>query len=335
MSTTASADAASRGSASTPMIKAATTAAASSDTSIGNGSLPSSAQPPLASASLTFAALDALVAMIEQGDSIDAGECAQWAGVCESLLSRVENLRLVVRTKCTPEALRTLTQNSGNAPLARAMSLGGSTSSLLRSVDKFSSLAPAAFARGSPSRSWTRALTVAPPVDDEEQEREWEAEQAAKKAAVDATNLAAARVHASSIPPAPPEPVPDEYKMYASPPTSPTRGSGARGLARSISFDAMLNNGIIDLEVKPRVDCWQRRRTPDGAPMVRPIAPRRLAAARAASAGRLKKGPINPKDLMLMGGGGGGQASLNKAASTSSMDAIARARAARAGGAVS
>lgn len=86
---------------------------------------------PFAAATATLTALDALIEHIEASDSVDAEECAEWAGVCEEILVRTDRLRLAVRSKSTPAGLR-LIQGVHKTSLARAMSLGGASSSLLR-----------------------------------------------------------------------------------------------------------------------------------------------------------------------------------------------------------
>ena len=87
---------------------------------------------PKMAARAVLDAFDALITQVQTGGPINAAQCAEWAGECEVLLSRIERVRLSVRTKCTPEALALLQENGGNARLAHAMSLGTSATSLLR-----------------------------------------------------------------------------------------------------------------------------------------------------------------------------------------------------------
>ena len=217
----------------------------------------------MAAAAAALHALDELFASVDsQARTIDADECTEWAGVCEVLLARTENLRLAVRSRCDNSALKLL-QNTKQAGLARSMSLGGtSSSSLLRNHDR--QVSPRASTRPMPARSpvWrppppVKPTTHAPPQSD------WSS--APNLSFADASAEAGFYAHeveqlALSASPSCGDFLPQYSASRLTSMSASAYASATRTLANRLSYEAIYKSGFEDeapSPVKPRVDCWR------------------------------------------------------------------------------
>ena len=229
--------------------------------------------PPMAMAAATLHALDELFASIESDEgAINADECAEWAGVCEALLSRTENMRLAVRSRCDRSALKLLQSSSTNAGLARAMSLGGAGSSLLRTTESRSNPQPQPSYVRYPV--WRQPPLVKPPPQAPPAPT-WTSPSALAWA--EATAEAGFYAHeieqlALSASPSYGDFLPrySSARLTAMPASC---ASATRTLANRLSHDALLRSSLDPPSaIKPRVDCWR------AGPRAKPTSAFRIAA---------------------------------------------------------
>jgi hypothetical protein len=220
---------------------------------------------PLDAAAATLAAFDALIADVDKGPTINADDCAMWAGVCEAVLSRTEKLRLTVRSRCAMSGLKLLQSGQLTTGLAHLMTLNGNSATMLRFVEP-------------PPPMPTRDTLLREALMRWRWQR-W-------KPLPNSWRSATKRPHwvKRPPPPAPPTAPPlivstmtahnhdaaaaaiyqyevgrlSEEAVMSAPPVG-GGPSAVRSLSRAVTEEAMRRHGF-DFGVKPRVDCWQRPR---------------------------------------------------------------------------